>query len=73
MNLNKAYMRFNTDSIADYRNSELVAGIIRKIPKLPAYAHTLSARLLEKEADSGENRRSDTAGPVFGGRCVEID
>ena len=55
---NRALMRslykLNTDPLMDYRSSELVIGIIKKIPKLPAYAHTLSTKLLNEESDSKE-------------------
>ena len=44
----------NTAPMTDYRDSELVVGIIKKIPKLPVYSHSLSTKLLDAEADSKE-------------------
>ena len=43
-----------TAHLYNYESSDLILNIVKKIPKLPAYTHTLSTKLLDENASSKE-------------------
>jgi HD-like signal output (HDOD) protein len=52
--LGKYLYSARTARIFDYNESDLILSIIKKIPKLPAYTHSLSSRLLDETVSSKE-------------------
>ncbi|MBU4055597.1 MAG: HDOD domain-containing protein, partial [Proteobacteria bacterium] len=52
--LAKSLYSAKTAGVFNYSESDLILNIIKKIPKLPAYTHTLSSRLLDENVSSKE-------------------
>ena len=52
--LAKSLYETKTAQMYDYETSELIVNIVKKIPKLPVYTHTLSTKLLDENASSKE-------------------
>ncbi len=51
----QSYMLFlQTDAKADYENSELISGILEKIPRLPAFTSQLAASLMDDRISAKE-------------------
>ena len=52
--LAKRFYSARTSAIYDYSQSDLILNVIKRIPKLPAYTHTLSTKLLDENVSTNE-------------------